>query len=378
VLEDKRDRSFHMIQEGELIFIYVSDIGGEVQPKELEGRLEKYGKTCRERVAGSSWIEEGIRILVKDEIEICGLKSRAEIKVFSIGGILVRINVPIKNKDFASTLEIISTAEDGKEGIIVNGIPTTALAEYAKDIARRVKEDIKPFITSQYSNVDYEERYRVIIVREGDRDLIEKSKKEMVGLVRKEPFDRLGLEEVEEISSTHYAYRENFFIADIRGAFGFVKSMETFPVLRAIELELLQKLELRVYDFILDEMLGKSYDILAKAESKASRRLGERINDIHLMRLELLEIVSAMRGTRGSTRARIFSALCETIGEVFEVQDLVDSVTRKLDKLGEIYTMVYDSLQNTRFIRMDRTMLILEAIIVALILFEIVLVLMGK
>jgi hypothetical protein len=48
-----------------------------------------------------------------------------------------------------------------------------------------------------------------------------------------------------------------------------VNSIETFPVLRAVELFLLQKLELRVYDFLLDGMLEKSYDILSKAESKA-------------------------------------------------------------------------------------------------------------
>jgi len=40
--------------------------------------------------------------------------------------------------------------------------------------------------------------------------------------------------------------------------------------------------------------------------------------------------------------------------------------------------MVYDSLQNTRFIRMDRTMRMLEGIIVVLIVIEIILVLIGK
>jgi hypothetical protein len=384
-----------IIQEGELAFLYVSDIGGEIQPKDLENRLGEYGKTCREKVPGSSWIEDGIRIVAKDAIEIFGVKSCVEIKVFSIGGILVRINVPVKNKDFAQMLEIISRAEDDVRGRAVVAVTTegaqssspssssssaaTTMADYARNLAERVREDIKPFITSPYASVDYEERYRVILVREGDRDVIEKSKKELVGLIKKEPFDKLCMEEVDEIfDNNRYAYRDNLFIADIRGAFGFVKNMDAFPVSRAAELYLLQKLQLRVYDSLLDDMLGKSYDILAKAEFKADRELGERINDIHLMRLELLEIVSAMKVARGSPRARIFSSLCETLGEVFELQDLVDSVTRKLDRLGEIYTMVYDSMQNTRFIRMDRTMLMLEAIIVVLIAIEIVLVLAGK
>lgn len=364
-----------MIQEGELVFIYVSDIGGEVQPKDLEGRLQEYGKAYRERVTGSSWVEEGVRIAAKDAVEVCGIKCCVEIKVFSVGGILVRINVPVKNKGFSEALEIISRAEDGVAAVRGASVP---MADYARDLAHRIKEDIKPFITSPYASVDYEERYRLIVVKEGNRDLIGKSRKEIVGLLRKEPFERLCMDEVDEIVGNRYAYRDNFFIADFRGAFGFVKNMEAFPVSRAVELYLLQKLQLRVYDSLLDDMLGKSYDILARAESKADRELGEKINEIHLLRLELLEIVSAMKVARGSPRARIFSSLCQTLGEVFELQDLVDSVTRKLDRLGEIYTMVYDSLQNTRFIKMDRTMLMLEAIIVVLIAIEIVLVLSGK
>jgi len=226
--------------------------------------------------------------------------------------------------------------------------------------------------------VDYFESYRVILVRKGDRNLIEKNKKAIASLVRREPPDSLSSEEIQEIASNRYRYRENFLIADIKGAFTFVINTETFPVIRSVELFLLQRLELRVYDTLLDEMLEKSYDILAEVKSKTNRDLNESINEIHIMRLELLEVVSALKDTRGSVKGRIFNSLGETLGSVFGGQDLGNSVTRKLDRLGEIYTIVYDSIQNARFIRMDRTMLILEATIVSLIVVEIVLVLAGK
>jgi hypothetical protein len=365
-----------MIREGDLIFLHFFDIGGEVELKWLEGlkpKLEEYGKVWLEKIPGASWTEDGLRIAAKEEAEVLGEKTCTEIKIFPIGGVLVKVTLPVKGRDFHQVLELLFKAEDE----IVNHGVTSSMADFAKNLAAKIKEAIKPFMTSQYATVDYSERYRIIIVRNGDKELIEKSKKEIAGLVRREPFDRLSRDEVEEIVSNRYAYRDNFFIADIRGAFAFVKNIETFPVSRAVELFLLQKLELRVYDSLLDGMLEKSYDILAKAESKANRDLGERINEIHLLRLELLEIVSAMKGTKGSPRTRVFYSLCETIEEVFAVQDLADSVTRKLDRLGEIYTMVYDSLQNTRFIRMDRAMVVLEAIIVILIVVEIILALAG-
>ena len=363
-----------MIEEGELVFLHFFDIGGEVEFKGREATLEKYGKVRQEQLPGASWIEDSIRIKVNDLVEGLSERSCVEIKIFFIGGILVRVTVPISHMDFPEVLDLLSRSEE--QFVIKEGVKTS-MAQFAKELAETIKKDIQPFITNQYTSMDYAENYRVIIVQEADGNLIEKSK-EIVGLIRKEPFERLSREEVEEILDNRYAYRGNFAIADTRGALAFVKNMESFPILRALQLCLLQKLELRVYDSLLDEMLEKSYDILAKAESKANREVAERINDIHLMRLELLEIVSAMKGSRGSAKARIFSSLRESIEEKFELEDLADSVTRKLDRLGEIYKMVYDSLQNTRFIRMDRTMLMLEGIIVILIVIEIVLVLAGK
>lgn len=365
---------FFVIQEGNLIFLYLFDIGGEVKLEGLEAKLEEFGKARLEKLPGASWIEDGVRIETKDVVKVLGEMANIQVKIFSIGGVLVKITTSFRDKDFNQILDLLSRAEGEavKDGLIID------MAEFAKDLAYRIKETIGPSIISQYGAVDYYESYRVILVRNGVRNLIEKNKMGIASLLRRESPDSLSNEEVQEIVNNRYRYRENFFIADIKGAFAFVTNMETFPVLRAVELFLLQKLELSVYDSLLDEMLEKSYDIVAKAKSKSNPELDERMNDIHLLRLELLEVVSAMKNLRGSVKARIFHSLGETLGEVFEVQGLAASVTRKLDRLGEIYTIVYDSLQNTKFIRMDRTMVMLEAIIVILIVVEIVLALAGK
>jgi hypothetical protein len=85
-----------------------------------------------------------------------------------------------------------------------------------------------------------------------------------------------------------------------------------------------------------------------------------------------------MRYIKESIRARVFSDICATIATKFELDDYMHSVSRKLDKLGEIYNMIYDSLQTTRFMRMERAMVLLEGIIVALIVLEILIFFMGK
>lgn len=363
-----------MIKEGDLVFLHFFDIGGEIELKGRGTMLEKYGTVWLEQTPGASWIEDSIRIEIKEPVEVVGERSYVQVKIFSIGGILVKVTVPLKCMDFPQVFNLLSRAEDR---LAIRQGATTSVSEFAKELADRIKREIRSFISNQYTTAGYVERYQVIVVKEGDRDLIQKSK-EMASLIKKEPLERLSKEEVEEIVNNRYVFRDNFLIADTRGALAFIKNAESFPVLRVLELCLLQRLELRVYDSLLDDMLEKSYDILEKAESKANRKVAERINDIHLMRLELLEIVSAMKGTRGSMKSRISFSLRETISEELELEDLADSVTRKLDRLGEIYKMVYDSLQNTRFMRMDRTMLMLESIIVILIIIEIVLLIVGK
>lgn len=183
-----------MIREGDLVFLHFFDIGGEVELEGLEVKLEEYGKAWLEKLPGASWIEEGVRIAVKDVVEVLREKTYTEIKIFSIGGVLVKITLPFKDKDFYQVLELLSQAEEEvvKQDVIIG------MAEFVKDLADRIKETIRPIITSQYATVDYSESYRVIIVRNGDRELIEKSKKDIASLVRREPFDRLSSEEVEE------------------------------------------------------------------------------------------------------------------------------------------------------------------------------------
>lgn len=359
-----------MIKGGEIVFLHFFDLCGEVETKGLEERLKDYGRTSFEQIPGSSWIEDGVRIAVPENVEITGEKASIELKVFPVGALMVKISLPVGDKDFPQTLEAMGKAEDEivKQGVSQNMI------DFSKELSARVKETIKPLISSQYPLIDHWERYRVIIAKDA---VTEKSEREIAGLIRKESFDRLGKTEVDDITSNKYSYRDNVFIADVRGAFAVVKNPETFPVMRAVELFLLQRLELRVYDSLLDEMLTKSYGILDKAESSADHALGENINDIHLMRLELLEIVSGMKKTSTNPKARVFSSLCSTIGEEFEIEDMVDSVSRKLEKLGEIYTMVYDSLQTTRSIKMEKTVVLLEVIVVILIVIEILLALYG-
>jgi hypothetical protein len=321
-----------MIGSGELDFLYLLDIGGEVNPKGLHEKLSKYGQVSIDKISGGSWIEDGVRVSFKNHVRILGLEPIVEAKVFLIGALLVRVVLPIKNMSFQQLLDFISNAE---QEVLVDG-STSNMNDFCLKMSTEIKKTLEPLIINPYSAETHSQSYRLVIANEMDGSLVEKSEREITGILRKEKFDRLSRSEIEDAVGTRYSYRDDLMIADLRGAFAVVKNLENFPVLRALELYLLQKLELRVYDLLLDEMLEKSYSILEKAESRASRELNEHIKDIHLMRLELLGIVSGMRYIKESIRARVFSDICATIATKFELDDYMHSVSRKLDKLGDI------------------------------------------
>lgn len=160
-----------MIKDGDLVFFHFFDIGGEVDLRgliQLKTKLEEYGKVWVEKLPGASWIEDGVRIAIKDHVSVAGQNSYTEVKIFPIGGILCKVTVPFKDTDFRQVFDLVSKAE----GQVYAGESNGTLNDYAKVIASNIRDQIRPFIINPYTNVDYSEKYYFVLIREGENDLI--------------------------------------------------------------------------------------------------------------------------------------------------------------------------------------------------------------
>jgi len=137
-----------------------------------------------------------------------------------------------------------------------------------------------------------------------------------------------------------------------------------------IELANAQLLELRYYDDLLDDELPRMYDRVAEAR-RALRGLGRRryaalARDLHTLVAEVTEITerveNALKVTEDVYLARIYGAALE----LFRISSWSATVDRKLAIVRETYTALYDEATSGRAE-------LLEAAIVLLIIFEIVL-----
>lgn len=130
-----------------------------------------------------------------------------------------------------------------------------------------------------------------------------------------------------------------------------------------------QLLELRYYDSVLDRELAAMYDAIEEAGRGGYRRLRQyrsimrRMMELVIEVTEITERVqNALKVTEDVFYARVYTAALK----IFRVQEWLRSINRKVEVIERSYAMLSDELVTHRF-------LVLEAAIVVLIAFEIIL-----
>lgn len=130
-----------------------------------------------------------------------------------------------------------------------------------------------------------------------------------------------------------------------------------------------QLLELRYYDSLLDREVAAMYDAIEEAGRGGYRRLRKYRSIMRKMMelvLEVTEITervqNALKVTEDVFYARVYTAALK----IFRIQEWLRSIERKVEVIERNYAMLSDELVTHRF-------LVLEAAIVVLITFEILL-----
>lgn len=171
-------------------------------------------------------------------------------------------------------------------------------------------------------------------------------------------------------------YEDDLVVLTWDRAFIYEPRRET-DVADVIEVANAQLLELRYYDELLDDELPRMYE-LVKAERSARRlpqflvthRYAGLARRLHSLVAEVIEVTeqvdNALQVTEDVYLARVYGAALEQ----FRVPSVAAAVDRKLAIIRDTYTALYDEASGARGALM-------EAAIVLLIVFEIVLALIG-
>jgi hypothetical protein len=187
--------------------------------------------------------------------------------------------------------------------------------------------------------------------------------------------ERLSQGEIEDtLRNWHSYFRDDLVVADWDAAFVVDPSGQYEDMLYIFEVANLQLLALRKYDMYLDNTLEKGYDEyerLSKGPPIYMGRAREMVRELSEVRMDLAKVTDEVANTAKFFGdwyvARVYMGLALKL----HISDYHKTVEEKLATLNDLYQSVVSEIGH-------RQNIVLEVMIVALIVFEVVMALFWK
>lgn len=243
------------------------------------------------------------------------------------------------------------------------------------ELVRRVVDLIRPAL-SQPSDARLEEDYLLTIVRAFDRpmtgdDILRTL--DLVPLLSGEERPLADGARSDVLRNAFSYYMDDLVVLTWDRAFLYEPRGET-DVADVLEVANAQLLELRYYDDRLDRELPRMYDRVAHARTAfaplAMRRNAHLARQLHALVAEVTELTEKVENALKVTEDVYLARIYATALDLFRVRPRGAAVDRKLTIIRDTYTALFDEAATARAE-------VLEATIVALIVFEIVMALAG-
>jgi len=187
-------------------------------------------------------------------------------------------------------------------------------------------------------------------------------------LIGEAQYDRLGSMEIEDTlrNWTNY-FRDDLVVADWDAGVIIEPDGQYEDILYIFEVANLQLLALRKYDRYLDIILDKGYDEyerMSKGPMIFTKRARDMVRELSEVRMDLAKVTDEIANTAKFFGdwyiARVYMGLASKL----HISDYHKTVEEKLATLNDLYQSVLSEING-------RQMLILEAMIVLLIIFEV-------
>ncbi len=288
------------------------------------------------------------------------------IKMLPVGAISITVRVPF---DVARVEDLVAYHDlkfsDG-----------TYLSDEVRRLAEDVRRELQPRLLRPAAQLGDEEAYTAFCIQGPLSDRAGKpisaeqwmtaNRRHIASLLTEEPdVEALSVQEADENTAQSFSYyKSDVVVVDWDAALIVDEPRDFDEILYVMELANLQLAELEAYDRILDDAVETSYRDLAARKflgfktSQTQRSLREIRVDLARLSDELSNITKFFGDWH---LARIYQA----IGSRFHLADWHRTIDEKLKTLDEIYQLLSTD-------RTNRWMIVLEATIVLLILYDIV------
>ncbi|MBU0470209.1 MAG: hypothetical protein KKA62_00640 [Nanoarchaeota archaeon] len=236
----------------------------------------------------------------------------------------------------------------------------------AVELVKQIKEEIKYALVNPEKKLDQVETYTIFAVRNFDQDisgvqLQEKYWKTIAKIVKQEK-DFISESELKStFDNTLSYYEHDLLVVDWGGAFVYDKSKD-YEVLDVLEFALIQSLELRVYDYHLDNVLEKAYDDIGTKKTRFFLQYKHMLNDLLYIRLEITEVIDKVENSLKLVGEPFLAKVYSLASKKFYIDTWKSSVRSKLNTLEKIYESLSDQIQNEIMIVLEVTIVLLFVI----------------
>jgi len=374
---------------GRVIFQYLYDVGGDI---DLD-RVPKFQLTLIERprqkgdrVLAPKYEEYGMNPLEVQlgAMRIDGHQATIEGRIFPIGVIGVYISIDFQKITFDDLIKLVrlneNTVRVESGEIVFDDIPL--------DYFRKLRETISSAILFPYPSFEQPQIYSLVLITDSEprlsaEDFRTNYAKQTAGVLRGELEWRvLNVREIEDALKLYLSYStEDIVIVDWYAALisGAVEYMD--DLVRIIEFALVQLLELKTYDRLLDQQISRAYTTLRQVlkgpglrwwlTRRQYRELSRVLGDLTEFRIDVMDLIEDARNIGKLTGEWYLGKLYRLTSERMRISDWLALVNEKLERLQQLYTMVMTRIDVQRSNFLETAML---ALILAIVVLEIIMV----
>lgn len=350
------------IEKGSILVYRVFDVAEEVDLSKVEQLLKD--ESGRERLKLARWPRHLVIMrnapvtfsMGESEFDLDGQMVRAETfaKIWEYGVLSVHFSIPIEQGIGFEELTRLASLLEQEQSI------DTVAKWRCQDIVSALRPALKdPHEWPEFEDyvIFFLEKINGIAKAE---ELIEKA--DIARLLIAETSDKLAKKNRDSILHSTYQYSEDdMAIIDWNSAL-VIEPSGRKEVPEVIEFALTHMMEMRYYDFLLDQKLTTIYDAVEESRSKLlSGRFTKLAKEASALFIEFTEFLERIDNSFKVVGDFYLANIFRVSGEEFRITEWQNNITRKMNLLARVSEMLQGEVNVSRSLWLEITVVVLIA-----------------
>ena len=358
------------IVEGTIISHYCFDAAEEIELGKIEtlfGKKAKESKIDYQRITPPYIQYKTSPLLIKlgnfeKKIADIDFSINCHTKIYDFGVITIKFFIPIKDIEWG-TLKKINTE------ILKNQVLEKKAFEYFE----KVKEEIKELIILPNKEIEWED-YPVFMVKQFEKSMdakeLLKSIKDIGKVLAGEDLD-LSKKEINDATKDPLSYfKDDLTIINWNASFIY-DPRASQDIIDIIEFAVIELLELRVYDSVLDKAMEKAYDYIAISKKKKFFAPPASVmRYLEEVKLEVSEVIEKVENSLKLIGDPYLAKVYSMASSKLFLEKWKSAVRKKLDTIDNTYSMIWERASTKRMELLEVMIVVLFVMDIFLFLFE--------